>query len=324
MVQFTYPPEQRKRGASMKTLAVCCYALLLFFLLAGFWGMDFVPYVFAVLTVAGLLFFYYGADAARAGKGSLEFLEDGIFWQYKRRKLFIPYDSAPAVTFGGAFFKKLTLTGDGTVISVYRTLASYPAFWRELKARVTVPALPPVDLTVRCNKTDGMGIFVSAAVLLLSALIGVWAAWSAELLAASSLVAVSVLFGIVLALIVILALAKLGSVTFGQVTIVRSTPVKKRAYSVDGITSAAFEQARIRLLAVGYRYRGPALPAQAVMAEAGLGLVVRLDFDESLLKLDETMTRFPLELLYDYLLLRYQLPDTAPAGEGDGGAAQDE
>lgn len=320
MATFTYPPEQRKRGTSIVVLSIVCYLLFSFFLLAGFYGLAFVPYAFGVLTVGIIVMTWYGAATARAGKGTVELTADGILWRYKRQTRTVPFAELSDISFGGGLYKKLNIAGGGQKITLYKTLRDYPAFWRALKSRVQVPALPLTDVSVPLTKTDGMGIALAAAALLLVGGCGVLAAYVSGLTSLGVLLVVLALFVLDLGICATLVISKLGAVTFGQDKIVHKTRFKEQVYETSALTGAIFEQAKVKMLITGYQYRGPAMTNRAVVSNTGLGLRVLLDFNGALRAVDDTMTTFPLELLGDYISARYGVPEQLTAEKEHGNA----
>jgi hypothetical protein len=161
---------------------------------------------------------------------------------------------------------------------------------------------------IRQNRTQHFGAIVGSTLLLLSAAamlvtLGIPGGLSPILVGS---VATFFVFGAALGMWAMLHIRRRFTLDdggiccyfWGRVTNIPASAMKE----------VVLEQARIRDLAVDYRYRGEAMTTAVRYAPVELGLGVRLILADGEWRLDETTTGFPMERLYEEIRSRYQLP----------------
>lgn len=306
--KWLYPIKRHKRGITAIVTAVAGELLFTFFLLVGFGESFWALIVSGVISLLMALLFLYGVSLSRSGRGGVEITSDSLIIFRGRQRISLPWDELEPVIFGNFFQPYVKLKAGAAHGVVYKALPGYPLVWNLVSSSQSVTAPSSRTVRINCYRTQHLAaiaastllIFLAAAVLLVFGI----PAGQAPLLVGT--VAAFFIFGGALGVWAMLRNRRTYTLedtgitcrSWGKIT---HTPV----VTMKGVV---LEQALIRELVVGYRYRGEAMTTAVRYAPAELGLGVHLILEDGEWRLDETMTGFPMERLYEELCRRYHLP----------------
>ena len=315
MERFEYDRTARKRGAAAVWTAVAGYVLFAFFLLAGFGDQSWMPYALAGLTAVMLLLFLYGLSQMRAGSGSVEVTDEGITTVRGGVRLYVEWQRIDRISFGGFFHPALRLHGGEKTLVIYKSLPGYLTLWQRFQGLAAMPEESDGDTVVGSYRSRQMGLWIVVLALLAAS-----ACVIIMLGAALQPVVLVVTLGLHLVVAGICVWALLHNAcryTFSVQGFQRRSLFRNMWYPAAEIKDVTLEQTPLQLVVTDYRYRGEAMTRSVRYSEKGLGLRLRIKLADGELMLDETMTRFPLELLFGELCRRYAIAGKIiPSGDG--------
>lgn len=307
MEHFAFPAAQRRRALSSAVLSITCFVLFSLFLLAGFWGAVWLLPAWGALAALCLAWLVHGILSARLGAGVVEVGGETIrFWSGPKKSVTLRFDGIRSARFIGSVFPRLILHGEGGTIVIGKTLPHYPRLWTLLRLRIPYDA-KSAPQAVRIGKAEHLWVFSCLQALLLAAATAVVLFFARGQLGTLALVLLLALFAGVFALCFAFSFARLGAVRFGETHIELRTFFRRHAVEVSSIRCALLSQENTRLLVTGYRSRGPAMTTRATLSPAAPVLALTLSTGGESILLDDTMTAYPIELLFEQLLTRYRL-----------------
>ena len=303
-----YSKLRKKRGQTICILAIICEILFLFFLLAGFGEQSWAEIATLILTLLMAVFFLYGRSLCRSGSGGVEISNEGLNIFRSKRQQMMLWHEITTIGFGGIFQGKIILATKNTKGILYRSLPGYPLIWERLRATAALRLSADERLKIPCRRSQHMFTILMAMLMLVVAaafliFLGLPAGLSLILALSVCTLFLLVVIFVIWAIfhshqVVTLTPDGLASRSWGKVTEISAADMK----------GVQLIQAPIRELVVGYRYRGELLPAAVNYAPVELGLGVRLILADGDWEINETMTGYPMELFYEELCQRYQLP----------------
>lgn len=316
--RLEYPSARRRRGLASVWLAIIGEVLFGFFLLAGFGERSWAGAAFAVLSAAMFLFFLSGVSKARSGVGSVELTDHGLTVLRGNRRDALPWTKIDRVRFGGVFQPTLELHAGATKVIVYKALPGYPLVWSLLSQTRAAIKAPTGPVRVRCSRTQHGGALIAGVLLSLAAAAVVAAAGFSNGISPLLGGSLIVLFAAIAALGLWALLHGSCIYTLEEDGIRCCRWVRETKIPTADLREVTLEQARIRELATGYRYRGESMTSAVRYAPVELGLRVWIKHTGGKWVLDDTMTCYAPELLYDALRARYHLPGFLSMPELEG------
>lgn len=307
MTTFWYSKLRRKRGQTTCVLAVICEILFLFFLLAGFGEQLWAWIASLTLTLTMAIFFCYGISLSRSGGGGVEVSTEGLTLFRGKSKQQIDWDAIESIRFGGIFQGWLVLETKSSKGIIYRALPGYPLIWERLRNIPAVSFECSEALIISCRRSQHMISIILVLVMLLGVTVFLVVVGLPAGLTPIPVISAAILFLAVMGLGLWVLLKN------NQVITLTNEGIKSRSWGkVSEIPAAAMKgvqlvQAPIKELVVGYRYRGELLTTTVSYAPVELGLAIRLVLAEGEWGINETVTGFPMEQLYEELCRRYQL-----------------
>jgi hypothetical protein len=281
--------------------------LFLFFLLVGFGEQGWAWAVSLILTLLMAAFFLSGLSLSRSGRGGVEISEEGLIFFRGKQQQMILWQEINAIDFGGIFQGWIAIKTRNDRGIIYRALPGYPLIWKGLSTSSGINLSSDTVLKIFCRRSQHMITILMAMLLLVAATVfmiflGLPAGLSPiVVLSVCSLFLLVTLFGLWAIVhnnqVVTMTPEGLIIRSWGKVTKIPTAIIKE----------VKLVQAPIKELVVGYRYRGELLPAAVSYAPVELGLGVHLILEAGEWGINETMTGYPMELLYEELCWRYQL-----------------
>ncbi|MBU4438436.1 MAG: hypothetical protein L6276_12505 [Acetobacterium sp.] len=305
--QLIYPGTRHKRGITAIVAAVAGELLFSFFLLVGFGEHLWAQVAGGVISVLMVLLFLSGMSLSRSGRGGVEITSEYlIVFRGKQQKILLWTQMEPPA-FGGIFQPCVILKAGTVRAVVYNALPGYPLVWSRLSPSQSGLFPSNKTVTIHSNRTQHFGAIAGSTLLLLSAaaMLVIWGSPDGLSPILVGSVATFFVFGAALGVWAMLRIRCRFTLddggicchSWGRVTNIPASAMK----------DVVLEQARIRDLAVDYRYRGEAMTRAVRYTPMELGLGVRLILADGEWRLDETMTNFPMERLYEEIRSRYQL-----------------
>lgn len=306
--KYIYPVARHKRGITAIVTAVAGELLFTFFLLVGFGEQFWAVVVSGVISLLMLLLFLSGVSLSRSGRGGVEITAEALIVFRGKQQSELPWTQLEAVQFGGLFQPFIKLKAGTARTVVYKALPGYPIVWSRLAPFQSANFPAPGSVTIHVNRTQHLGAIAASTLLLLVAavilpVLGI-PAGLAPLVA--GIVAAFFVLGAALGVWAMLRIRRRYSLDDAGITCRswgRTTQIP-----VTAMQEVVLVQARFQELAVDYRYRGEAMTTAVRYAPVELGLGVHLILQDGEWQLDETMTAFPMEQLYEELCHRYRLP----------------
>lgn len=305
--KYYYPVARHKRGITAIVTAVAGEVLFTFFLLVGFGEYLWAVAVSTIISLLMVMIFLSGVSLSRSGRGGVEITTEVLIVFRGKEQIELPWNQMEAVQFGGLFqpFIKLKAGTAGAV--VYKALPGYPLLWHRLAPFQSANILSPGAVTIRANRTQHLGAIAASSLLLLVAavilpVLGIPAGLTPLV---AGIVAAFLGLGAALGVWAMLRIRRRYILDDAGITC-RSWG-RTSHIPISAMKEVVLEQARFRELAVGYRYRGEAMTTAVPYAPVELGLGVHLILQDGEWRLDETMTGFPMERLYEELCHRYHL-----------------
>lgn len=306
--KWMYPVTRHKRGITAIVAAVVGELLFSFFLLVGFGEHLWALVAGGVISVLMVLLFLSGVSQSRSGRGGVEITAEYlIIFRGKQQKKLLLTQMEP-VEFGGFFQPCVTLKAGMVCAVVYKALPGYPLVWSRLSPSQSDLFPSNKTVTIRSNRTQHFGAIAGSTLLLLSAaamlvVLGIPSGLSPIL---TGTVAAFLAFGAALGGWAMLRIRR--RYTLGDEGISCRSWGRVINIPASSMKEVVLEQVKIRELAVDYRYRGEAMTTAVRYAPMELGLGVKVMLADGEWRLDETMTSFPMDRLYEEIRGRYQLP----------------
>lgn len=304
---WQYPVTRHHRGITAVVTAVTGELLFTFFLLVGFgdtfWSLPASGVISLLMLTLGL----YGVSLSRSGRGGVAVTADALIIERGRQRVVLPWSAMQPIVFGGVFQPCLKLQAGSARGVIYKALPGYPLLWGQLSTTLAQAWPSNRELRFNCHRTQHQGAIAAATLLFWTAaiLLGLVIPAGQTTVLTST---VAVIFGLAGALGVGAMLRIRRSYHLDEAGITCRAWGRTTFIPAAAMQAVVLEQAMIRELAVGYRYRGEAMTTAVRYAPAALGLVVVLQLEDGNWRWDETMTGFPMERLYEELCHRYHLP----------------
>ncbi len=309
MELYPYPVKQRSRGVSAIITAIAGYILFSFFLLAGLSDQPFTPAAFVLLSFLMMLLFLHGLGQFKSGNGTVELSDEGIAVQKGGKRKLITWTQMSSIRMGGLLRPAIIVQGKYNKLILYKTMDAYLVFWSRLhqmtdNLHISMPSIQAETFTVRCSAPQ-TGTYTTVLFLIAISLAALFYLGRIQISISVFLLALILLL-IPAAFCLYLLLRGLRKYHFSADEIHCRSLFENCRYAHDHIKQVSLESAGIYSLITGWRHRGPAMTSQAQYSASG-GLRLRIMTDDGEIVMDESMTRFPLELVYDAVRTHYSI-----------------
>ena len=255
-----------------------------------------------------MLLFLHGLGQYKSGNGTVVLSDEGIAVLKGGKRTLIAWAQISGIRMGGLLCPAIIIYSNRKKLVLYKTMEIYSVFWQRLhqmtgNSHVTLPSIQADAFIVRCRAPQA-GTYTTV-LLLIAASITVLLHFGLTQIPLPIVLIVLILLLIPAIVCLHLLLRGLGKYHFSADGIHYRSLFGSCRYAHAHIKQVSLESSGIYPLITGWRYRGPAMTSQSQYSAYAGGLRLRIMTDDGEIVMDESMTRFPLELIYDAVMTRY-------------------